>query len=601
MNRKFFFALVLTLSSLITSTAMVGQVDSSISGIELKYRTPFSLPQGWVYVLVETSVFDGIEASLSQYATDLESIDGFSVAIYTVSTSDTTAIRSFLQQALPEGLVGCLLVGDVAEAYYEWVDWEGTRYYVPTDFFYMDLDGIWNDTDSDGAYDKHSGEVGAEIWLGSLQPSLVSGDDILLLSNYFEKNHLYRTGKLTLPKRALAYLDDRIWDSWWMEEWVNNTIKVAYNETVLVSDPEITIASDYKERLLEGYEWIYLATHGQPGSHTFWHHGYWNGTVYGHDYRTIDPPTLFYVLCACYTTSGYNNVAGSCVFTDTYGLLAIGSRGGAWKPGPGIVGYPWDFQRTEFYRFLSEGKCIGEAYLEDFKFYESMIIVNPEYEIPGYEYLWQIVGDPSLHIKGYPDIAPPVITILSPQNVTYTTNSIPLTFTVDEAPSWIGYSLDNQANVTVTGNTTLTGLSYGPHRVEVYANDTSGNMGSDKVCMQIIIPVTVDFRPWNRGKWIPAYIELPEGLSVYDIDVSTVKLNDTISIGKPTGIGDYDNDGIPDLMVKFNRDEVLDWLAASGFPTKGNYYHVTLTITGKLTDGIIFKGSESLSIRDRRT
>ena len=398
MERKFVSVIMIALLS--TSMSILAlPVSGSISGIELKYRTPYSSPKGWIYVLVEASVFDGIESSLNQYATDLESIDGFSVGTYTVSTNDTTTIRAFLLQALPDGLVGCLLVGDVPEAYYEWRDWEGTYFKVPTDFYYMDLDGVWNDTDGDGAYDRHSGEVGAEIWVGSLQPSLVYGDSILLLNNYFEKNHLYRTGGLTLPKRALVYLDDHL--AHWGEEWVN-TMKIAYDETVLVNDTEITIASDYRERLLEGYEWIYLATHGSPGSHTFEHHGRWDGTVRGRDYRLIDPPTFFYVLRACYTTSGYNNVAGSCVFTDTYGLLAIGTRGGAWKPGPGFVGYPWNYQRTEFYRALSEGKCIGEAYLDDIKFYEYEIIVDPEYEIPGFEYLWQIVGDPSLHIHGYP-------------------------------------------------------------------------------------------------------------------------------------------------------------------------------------------------------
>lgn len=176
MNRNAVSRIILTLL-LITMSTPALPASGSISGIELKYRTPYSLPQGWIYVLVEPSVFDGIESSLNQYATDLESIDGLSVGIYTVSTSNTTAIRSFLQQALPEGLVGCLLVGDVPEAYYECY-WWGEYYRFPTDFYYMDLDGVWNDTDDDGWYDKHGGEASAEIWVGTLQPSLVSGDDI---------------------------------------------------------------------------------------------------------------------------------------------------------------------------------------------------------------------------------------------------------------------------------------------------------------------------------------------------------------------------------------------------------------------------------------
>jgi hypothetical protein len=73
---------------------------------------------------------------------------------------------------------------------------------------------------------------------------------------------------------------------------------------------------------------------------------------------------------------------------------------------------------------------------------------------------------------------PPSITIISPQNTTYSTSSVPLTFFVNESTSWIGYSLDNEANVTIAGNTTLTSLSDGCHNVVVCANDTFGNMGN---------------------------------------------------------------------------------------------------------------------------
>lgn len=87
------------------------------------------------------------------------------------------------------------------------------------------------------------------------------------------------------------------------------------------------------------------------------------------------------------------------------------------------------------------------------------------------------------------DAESPLITILSPQNITYTTTSVPLTFTVNESTSWIGYGLDGQPNATITGNTTLNNLTEGSHNVIVYANDTCGNMGaSDKVFFTITFP-----------------------------------------------------------------------------------------------------------------
>lgn len=74
-------------------------------------------------------------------------------------------------------------------------------------------------------------------------------------------------------------------------------------------------------------------------------------------------------------------------------------------------------------------------------------------------------------------VNPPVITIVSPQNTTYNTNYVPLTFTINKSTSWIGYSLDNQPNKTILGNVTLS-LPNGTHNVIVYANDTVGSVGS---------------------------------------------------------------------------------------------------------------------------
>ena len=59
---------------------------------------------------------------------------------------------------------------------------------------------------------------------------------------------------------------------------------------------------------------------------------------------------------------------------------------------------------------------------------------------------------------------------------------------VNKVINWSGYSLDEQHNVTVTGNTTITGLSGGLHNIRVYANDTVGNMGASDTAAFSIEP-----------------------------------------------------------------------------------------------------------------
>jgi parallel beta-helix repeat protein len=66
------------------------------------------------------------------------------------------------------------------------------------------------------------------------------------------------------------------------------------------------------------------------------------------------------------------------------------------------------------------------------------------------------------------------ISIVSPQNKTYTTTDVALDFAVSKTTSWIRYSLDGQANVTITDSITLSDLAEGAHSVTVYAQGTDG-------------------------------------------------------------------------------------------------------------------------------
>ncbi|MEE9150432.1 MAG: hypothetical protein V3U20_01195, partial [Thermoplasmata archaeon] len=86
-------------------------------------------------------------------------------------------------------------------------------------------------------------------------------------------------------------------------------------------------------------------------------------------------------------------------------------------------------------------------------------------------------------------------------------------------------------------------------------------------------------------------IELPEGFDVNDIEVLTILLEDTISAEpRPVTVGDYDKDGIPDLMVKFERSKVEEMLLP------GIY---NLKISGQLTDGTLFEGySDTIKVID---
>jgi peptide/nickel transport system substrate-binding protein len=75
----------------------------------------------------------------------------------------------------------------------------------------------------------------------------------------------------------------------------------------------------------------------------------------------------------------------------------------------------------------------------------------------------------------------PSIVVFSPENTLYSSNVINLNFTIDKPTSWVGYSLDGAANVTVTNNVTITVPADGFHFLAMYANGTDGYMGSSEI------------------------------------------------------------------------------------------------------------------------
>jgi hypothetical protein len=84
----------------------------------------------------------------------------------------------------------------------------------------------------------------------------------------------------------------------------------------------------------------------------------------------------------------------------------------------------------------------------------------------------------------YINSAAPKITNLSINN--QDAGNIMLDFTVDKATSWLRYSLDNQANVTVNGDVILKDLSTGFHHVTVYAEDEAGHKSaSETLCFTV--------------------------------------------------------------------------------------------------------------------
>lgn len=108
-----------------------------------------------------------------------------------------------------------------------------------------------------------------------------------------------------------------------------------------------------------------------------------------------------------------------------------------------------------------------------------------------------------------------------------------------------------------------------------------------------IAPETLNLK--SKGKWITAYIELPKGYNVADINVSSMLLNGTVRAQpKPKAIGHYE-DGTPYLMVKFDRAGLIEYIVAN-VDIRKRCMAAVFTITGQLKDGTLFQGSDIIKI-----
>ncbi len=114
------------------------------------------------------------------------------------------------------------------------------------------------------------------------------------------------------------------------------------------------------------------------------------------------------------------------------------------------------------------------------------------------------------------DTTAPSVLLLSMENKTFATSDVPLTLTINEPISQVTYSLDGQKNVTITGNTTLIGLSSGDHKLTVYATDEAGNVGaSETITFSVTVPEPFPTELVTVGGASAAFVSV--GLVVYSL------------------------------------------------------------------------------------
>jgi len=89
------------------------------------------------------------------------------------------------------------------------------------------------------------------------------------------------------------------------------------------------------------------------------------------------------------------------------------------------------------------------------------------------------------------------------------------------------------------------------------------------------------------GRWLSCYILLPEDYNAAQLEPNSVLLEEEITADKLVLEGETP-------MVKFSRSALQQILAELDTPVKAE-----LLVTGQLTDGTIFEGTDTITVIDK--
>jgi hypothetical protein len=326
-------------------------------------------------VLVESSLYAGIQTNLARYVTDLQS-DGYTVDVHQITGGTPASLKAFLL-ANSTDVVGCVFVGDLPVSWFEAEVWGHEEF--PCDLFYMDLDGTWTDSDGDGKFDGHSagtGDEGPEIFIGRIDTSMMSGDEATITNSYLDKDHNFRAGLVYAPDYALTYTED----DWAGSSGHGTDIQYSYPGFDDIRAPN-TNRDDYMYNRVSNpvYQFIQLSCHSSAGAHYFTRGGYANSS----SIMAAPPHSIFYNLFCCSSLrfTEWQYLGGAYIYNSSLSSLAVI---GSTKTGSMLSFHA-------FYQPFGAGESLGEAYRQWFNY------LAPYNDIElAWHYGMTIAGDPFL-------------------------------------------------------------------------------------------------------------------------------------------------------------------------------------------------------------
>lgn len=354
------------------------------------FYTPNDSSKNNFLIITTPELWDTLQYEIKTYAEDVHAIYGYGIYVDVVSTNSPEQLKSVILNH-ENNLCGVVLIGDFVATMFE-INNDHNKYGYrrwPCDLYYMDLDGEWLDSDSNGIYDIHSGNVAPEVYLARLSASGLSGlgNESLLIRRQLLKSHsFWWDSSFFKQDTVLNYINKD-----WVYSSPSSDIAPVFS-TNEVDDIKCGIDScfsknDYLSRLYQTqYGFTYLAAHSSPVIHHFQ-----DGNLNVGQIMDIPSSNYAYNLFCCsalnwLSSNMYNAyLGGAYLFNGGKTLTVIGST----KTGS-MLG------RYHFYNQFDQ-KNIGAAFHYWWNHY------YPAYYHSDYAVSWSygmtILGDPTIYFR----------------------------------------------------------------------------------------------------------------------------------------------------------------------------------------------------------
>jgi hypothetical protein len=190
--------------------------------------------RGKLLVFIDSTTADQLGADLILFKNDIRSEGWQTVPTKTGPYTTVQQVKNKIvseYNADPNNVKAVLLIGSVPVPYSGSMAWDNKPDHTgawPCDAYYGDVNGVWTDNivnvtntaraanrnvPGDGKFDQSTLPSAVELPVGRLDFRRLSAatfgaNPVELLRKYMLKNHLYRTGQLNIPKKAIV--DDHL-------------------------------------------------------------------------------------------------------------------------------------------------------------------------------------------------------------------------------------------------------------------------------------------------------------------------------------------------------------------------------------------------------